>query len=192
MKVKNAIAGQPRPLATNPTAANWAAPAKTIRLKAIASRTEKWPAVPAVSPNTKPKPTAPTMIPRPSRTSRRRDATSSAGPGAGVTGSAQEGLGAGAVADDEQGVLVERVARNVEEPRTAGGRAFPDPPAVVRIERRRLGLEAVAEPVPLRDEGADPGGSIGLRLARVRVVLADVRGHGRLPLDRWEAGGGVV
>jgi hypothetical protein len=47
-----------------------------MRLIAIASRSEKSARVRAVSPKTNPKPAALTMIPRPSRTSRRRDARS--------------------------------------------------------------------------------------------------------------------
>ena len=44
-------------------------------------------------------------------------------------------------------------------------------------ERRRLGGERVGQAVPLGDERGDARGAVGLGLAGVRVVLADVRGH---------------
>ena len=56
-------------------------------------------------------------------------------PGSPRRRSAQEGLAAGPVADDEHGVLLARVAGRVEQPRAARGRAFPDPPALVGVER---------------------------------------------------------
>ena len=61
-----------------------------------------------------------------------RDAELVRGQGSGAGGrgpSAEEGLPAGPVADDEEGVLVQRVAGDVEEAGAARGRALPDPPA---------------------------------------------------------------
>src|SRR6476620_9913154 len=127
------------------------------------------------------------MIPSASRRRRRRAARSSSpsvapasGAGAPVmvgARSAQVGLPAGAVADDEQGVLLERVAGRVEETRAALGGALPDPPALVLVERRGLGGELAGQVLLRRDERRDRGGTGRLGLARVRVVLADVRGH---------------
>ena len=47
----------------------------------------------------------------------------------------EERLRAGPVADDVDGVQLCRVAGGVEQARAAGGRALPDPPAVLRVER---------------------------------------------------------
>src|SRR5215210_9129317 len=112
---RSAMAGHARPFAMNPIEANCAAPPKANRLKAIASIGEKLPLVRAVSPYTNPKPAALTRMPSPSRTSLRRDSPSSSWVVAPITDSAQEGLRAGPVADDEHGVLVERVPGDVEQ-----------------------------------------------------------------------------
>src|SRR4029077_10644312 len=98
----------------------------------------------------------------------------------GTPGSAQERLAAGSVADDEQGVLVDGVPGHVEETRAAGRRALPDPPPIVRVEAARLVLDRLGQALALRGEAGDRRVAIGLRLALVRVVLADVRGHGPL------------
>src|SRR5207247_6501300 len=95
--------------------------------------------------------------------------------------SAQEGLAAGPVADDEDGVLLGRVTGRVEQSRTTLGRALPDPPAIFDIERCRLVGERRGEVLVGSHKRRDPAGAIRLRFARVRVVLADVRGHGPLP-----------
>src|SRR5262249_4876214 len=109
---------------------------------------------------------------------------------------AVERLAAGPVADDVERVEVPRVARGVEEAVAAVRGALPDPPALVRIERCRLGLEGVRAALVPADIGRDRGGSLGLALARVGVALADVRGHARLrtarPAMEWEAGDGFV
>src|SRR5687767_11287508 len=114
------------------------------------------------------------MIPRPSRTRRRRAlGTSRTGADAAVTGSpsAEEGLGAGPVADDVEGVQVARVAGDVQETGATLRRALPDPPAIVLIERRRLGLDLVRQPLAEARELLDRARPLGLGLARVRVVL---------------------
>src|SRR5262245_12011139 len=95
-------------------------------------------------------------------------------------GLAQERLPAGAVADDDEGVLLARVAGDVEQPGAGLRRALPDPPAIVVVDRRRVGGQLVAEALSFRDELRDAGGPLGLGLAGVRVVLADVRGHSAL------------
>src|SRR3954454_19159991 len=95
--------------------------------------------------------------------------------------SAQERLRAGAVAHHEDGVLLSGVAGGVEQPGAALGRALPDPPAVVRVERGRLARQGRGEAVTLVDQSRHRVRTGGLGLARVRVVLADVRGHGLLP-----------
>src|SRR5260221_5952243 len=122
-------------------------------------------------------------MPAASMTSRRRDAAR-ASLGARISSGdtvrpalAQERLAAGPVADDEEGVLVERVAGDVEQARTALRRAFPDPPAVVLVGWARLRCERCRESVALRHEAGDRGGPLGLSLTRVRVILADVRSH---------------
>src|SRR3954454_4193566 len=165
------------PAASAPMAVNCEAPAKTIALIPATSSGDN-PASRAASPRTSPNPTPDAAMPIPSSRSRRRAARrSGAGPGGVVTGdagSAQEGLRAGPVADDVHGVLLGRVAGGVEQARAARRRALPDPPAVVVVERRRLGLQLVGEALPLRNERRDPGGAVALGLARVRVVLADV------------------
>src|SRR4051794_39838747 len=173
-------------------AVNCEAPAKTIALNPATSSGDN-PASRAASPRTSPKPTPDAAIPMPSSSSRRRAARRwGAGPGGVVTGdagSAQEGLRAGPVADDVDGVLLGRVAGGVQQARTARRRALPDPPAVVVVERRGLGLQLVREALALRDERRDSRRPIRLRLARVRVVLADVRGHGSSPCDATPAAG---
>src|SRR5688572_3302064 len=92
----------------------------------------------------------------------------------------EERLRAGPVADDVDGVELCRVAGGVEQARAARGGALPDPPAVLRIERGALGRQRVGEALPSGDEGRDARRALGLGLARVRVVLADVRGHAPL------------
>src|SRR3954451_19908728 len=182
------------PAASAPMAVNCDAPANTIALMPATSSGDS-PASRAARPSTRPKPTPDAAIPRPSSRRRPRAAASSGtGSDGVVTGdaaSAQEGLRAGPVADDVHGVLLGRVAGGVQQARTTGGGALPDPPAVVVVERGRLGLELVGEAVALGDERCHPRRPICLRLAGVRVVLADVRGHGSLPLRR-EAGGSSV
>ena len=64
-------------------------------------------------------------------------------------------LRAGAVADDEDRVLLDRIAGHVEEPRAAPGRALPDPPALVGVERRRLGRQLAGQSARVRDERGD-------------------------------------
>ncbi len=96
--------------------------------------------------------------------------------------SAQEGLSAGPVADHEERVLVGRVPRGVQQPVTPLGRTLPDPPAVLGVKRRGARLDRGFQPVALGDEAVDRRGPIRLALARVRVVLGHVRGHGRLRL----------
>ena len=82
-----------------------------------------------------------------------------------------------------------RVARGVEQARALRGRALPDPPAIVVIERRGLGLELVGQALAVRHQRGDAGRAVRLGLARVRVVLADVRGHGPSPFDAMPAAG---
>src|SRR5258706_3640149 len=122
-------------------------------------------------------------MPAASMTSRRRD-EARASLGARISSGdtirpalAQERLAAGPVADDEEGVLIERVAGDVEQARTTLRRAFPDPPAVVLVGWARLRCERCRESVALRHEAGDRGGPLGLSLTRVRVILADVRSH---------------
>src|SRR6185295_1174453 len=112
-------------------------------------------------------------------------------------GSAQEGLAALPVADHVDGVQIARVAGRVEDPMAAGGRALPGPPPSLLVERRRLGADLVAEALVRLHRGADARRAVALGLARVRVVLADVRGHGRAPdrssrSRRWKTGDGFV
>ena len=57
------------------------------------------------------------------------------------------------------------------------------------VERRRLGAERGGQTLAFGHETGDRRGAIGLGLARVRVVLADVRGHGLL---RWRARSGTT
>src|SRR5919112_1447493 len=122
------------------------------------------------------------MIPSESRISRRREAARSQVPGAPIRAClAEEGLAAGPVADDVDGVQVARVAGGVEDPVAALRRAFPGPPAVLLVERRRLRGELVLEPVAVLDERRDSRGAVRLGLAGIGVTLSDVRGHGRLP-----------
>src|SRR3954470_23363643 len=182
------------PAARAPMAVNCDAPANTIALMPATSSGDS-PASRAARPSTRPKPTPDAAIPRPSSRRRRLAAatsgTGSAGVVTGDAASAQEGLRAGPVADDVHGVLLGRVAGGMQQARAARRRALPDPPAVVVVERRRLGLQLVGEALPLRNERRDPGGAVALGLARVRVVLADVRGHGSLPLRRGAGGRSV-
>src|SRR5512132_3926751 len=92
----------------------------------------------------------------------------------------EEGLAAGPVADDVQGVEVVGIAGGVQEALASRGRAFPRPPAGVVVERRGFRGELVLEPIAALDELRDGGRALRLCLARVGVVLPDVRGHGRL------------
>src|SRR3954470_11681304 len=108
-------------------------------------------------------------MPIESAMSRRRDAVTETGCTCAVIGgsaSAEEGLRAGPVADDVDGVLLAGVAGRVEEAAAALRRALPDPPAVVRVERGRLGFDGVAEPVTRADEPFDRSRAIALGLAR--------------------------
>src|SRR5258705_5804317 len=115
-------------------------------------------------------------MPAASMTSRPRDAaraSSGARTSSGDTvrpALAQERLAAGPVADDEEGVLVERVAGDVEQAGTPLRRAFPDPPAVVLVGWARFRRERCGEPVALCDQTGDRGGPLGLGLARVRII----------------------
>src|SRR5688500_20361599 len=90
---------------------------------------------------------------------------------------AQEGLPAGPVADDEDCVLLGGVPGSVQENRTARRGAVPDPPAVVLVERRRLGRQCCGQPIPLRREPSDHGSPRRRGLTRVRIILPDVRSH---------------
>src|SRR3954468_9387024 len=144
--------------------------------------TSVYPAFRADRPNTSANPTAETAMPRESRTSCLRAARRSA-----VTALAQERLGARPVAHDEHRVLLDRVPRGVEQARAAGRRALPDPPAVLRVERRGLGGQRGGERLSRGDQRGDCRGTLRLGLARVRVVLADVRGHRPSALARLPA-----
>src|SRR3954470_21832290 len=107
-------------------AANCAAPANTKMLMAATSSTEN-PARWAASPYTKPKASPDAAIPSASIVSLRRDsATAAAEAVMGRGASAQERLAARPVADDVHRVLVDRVARGVEEAVAALRRTFPD------------------------------------------------------------------
>src|SRR5829696_7725469 len=149
-----------------------------MTLIATASTSEN-PASRAARPYTSAKPTADTAMPAESSRSCRRAARRSAG-----TGLAEEGLRAGPVADHEDGVLLEGVARRVEQALAALRGALPDPPALVRVEGCRLGLQGVGQALAARDQRGNPCGAIRLGLAGVRVVLADVRGHDPSALNR--------
>ena len=73
--------------------------------------------------------------------------------------------------------------------RAARGRALPDPPSLVRVQRRGLGLQRGREGLAAGHERRDPGRAIRLGLAGVRVALADVRGHDPLRQisgNRWQ------
>src|SRR4029453_12213369 len=70
--VRMPITAHGTPLATYPTAANWAAPAKANTLIAMTSIGEKPAPARGVRPYTNPNPTALTTMPSPSRTSLRR------------------------------------------------------------------------------------------------------------------------
>src|SRR5690349_24204724 len=146
-----------------------------MRLIALVSTSEK-PASRAARPKTSANPIAEAAIPAESRRSRLRAARRSAL----MPASAEERLRAGPVADDEHGVLLDRVPGGVEEPGATRRRALPDPPAILVVEGRRLGLERVGQALAGGDEGGDARRALRLRLARVRVVLADVRGHAPL------------
>ena len=95
--------------------------------------------------------------------------------------SAQEGLGAGPVADDVDGVLLGRVAR-----RRGAGPGSPasgtSRPTSARSRRAAWSRPRASPASPSRaaDERGDAAARSALGLARVRVVLADVRGHGPL------------
>src|SRR4026209_2179238 len=104
--------------------------------------------------------------------------------------SAQERQAARPVAHDIDGVEVARVAGDVEDPGAALRRALPGPPAIALVERRRLGGDLVLEPAAVPDERGDPRGASALGLARVRVALSDVRGHGRVSSVTNGAGDG--
>src|SRR4051794_20718194 len=107
-------------------------------------------------------------MPMESAMSRRRDAateTASTGAVIGGTASAEVGLRAGPVAHDVDGVLVAGVPGGVQQPAAALRGALPDPPAIVRVERRRLGADRVAEPVARADEPFDRGRAVALGLA---------------------------
>src|SRR5262245_36639156 len=145
--VMTTIESHGSPATSAPIAVNCDAPANTIELISRTSSGAR-PASRAATPSTSPKPTPDAMIPRPSRRSRRRAAGRSSGAVAAgavtrTAGSAEEGLRAGPVADDVDGVLLARVARGVEEAGAARGRALPDPPALDVVERRGLGRELV-------------------------------------------------
>src|SRR5215208_4702866 len=151
------------------------------------------PAVRADKPYTNPNAPALAMIPRPSTTSRRRACSRSTGSDAvTATASAQERLAAGPVAHDLQRVEIARVARGMKEAGAALGRALPDPPALVHVERRGLRLDLVGQPVLRSRDPFDGGGAVGLRLARVGIVLADVRAHCPSPSRDSRTGGGLV
>src|SRR5215217_7056670 len=111
-------------------------------------------------------------MPRLSTTSRRRVCARLTEPAAGVTAmaSAQERLAAGPVAHDVERMEVARVARCVKEARAALRGAFPDPPALVHVERRGLGLDLVGQPILRSRDPLDGGRAVGLRLARVGIV----------------------
>src|ERR1044072_7107512 len=96
-------------------------------------------------------------------------------------GSAQEGLAAVPVADDIHGVQVAGIAGGVEDPVAGRRRALPGPPPLLVVEGGRLRGDLVAEPRMRLRGGSDARGPIALGLARVRVALADVRGHGQPP-----------
>ena len=119
----------------SPTAANCAAPAKTIDAHRHGlDRREARPRGPTVrrrirTRSRRPRCRGPRSSEAPTALGQRHGPRGRAGR---VPRSAQEGLAAGPVADDEDGVLLGRVAGRVEEARAALGRALPDPPAVVR------------------------------------------------------------
>src|SRR5882724_10329645 len=109
------------------------------------------------------------MIPSMSTTSRRRASRRVRSVGAGAviawaleravrcrvgtrSALAQEGLAAGPVAHDEQGVLVAGIAGRVEQPWAPLRRALPDPPAVILVERGGLGVDGRGQPVPAGEE----------------------------------------
>src|SRR5262245_50625680 len=73
----------------------------------------------------------------------------------------------------------------MEEAVTALRRAFPHPPPLVRVEWRRLLGKGVRQAVAGGDELGDARGAVGFGLARVGVVLTDVRAHAWLPWA-WE------
>ena len=60
------------------------------------------------------------------------------------------------VADDVDGVLLDGVARGVQQPDTALRRALVDPPAIVGVQGRGLGLQLVGQALALGDERRDP------------------------------------
>src|SRR6187455_2603430 len=95
---------------------------------------------------------AETAMPRESKTSCLRAARRSA-----VIALAQVGLRAGPVADDVHGVLLEGVARGVEQARAAGRGALPDPPLVLRVERGRLRGQGGGQGLARSDERRDAG-----------------------------------
>src|SRR3954447_24159351 len=138
-------------------------------------------------------------MPTTSRRRRRRLSASSVGPasarGAVTETLSKEGLAANPVADDVEGVEIAGVAGRVQEASTARGRALPDPPAGVVIERGCLGPDLRPERLVALDERLDARGPSRLGLARVGVALADVRRHARAPpmaARTWSTGDGFV
>src|SRR6476620_4503203 len=111
--------------------------------------------------------------------------------------SAEEGLAALPVTDHVHRVQVPGVAGRVQDSVAARRRALPGPPAVLGVEWGGLGRELVREPLARLHDRADARRAIAVALARVGVVLADVRGHGQPPdrssrSSRWKTGDGFV